>query len=130
MFLKFWLWWEYFKKFFLGALESVFAGRSVKFYFLAIINVIGKWYMLMIPPAVYVVYKLYEALDNAGIIAALQGLVQSTLNTVIYIANNCFQKILNLHDMLNCISTAPFQRTYPSSSETYSLAKAALNFIV
>ena len=124
--LKFLLWWEYFKKFFLSALGSVFAGRSVKFYFMAIINVIGKWYMLMIPPAIYVVYKLYEALENAGIIGALYGLVQSTLNTVIYIANNCFQKILNLKEMLECVSSAPFQQTLPSPADSYSIAKTAL----
>lgn len=121
MFLRFWLWWEYFKKFFLEALEKVFAGRPIKFYFLAIVKAIGKWYLIMVPPAIYVVYKLYEALEKAGILESLQHIVQNTLNTVVYIANNCFQYILNLHVMMECITNAP--------SKPYSVYGFALPFL-
>lgn len=107
MFFRFLLWLEYFKKFFLEALERTFAGKSTKFYFFAIIKIIGKWYMLLVPPSIYVVYKLYEALEKAGIIDRLKTIVTQTLNTVIFIADNCFSKILNLNEMLVCITNAP-----------------------
>lgn len=123
MFLRFFLWWQYFKRFFYESLSRVFQGRSIGFYFQTLINVIGKWYLIIVPPSIYVVYKLYEALQNAGILDKLQTIVQNTLNTVIYIANYCFPKILNLKDMMSCIDSAPSGPvTLPVNASNYLIA--------
>ncbi|MEQ9115224.1 MAG: hypothetical protein RLN62_00305 [Rickettsiales bacterium] len=112
--LRFWLWWQYFKKFFFEALSKVFAGRPISWYFSAIIQAIGKWYLIMVPPAVYVVYKLYVALEKAGILNELEKIVRSTIYSVTYIADFCFKDILDLKKMMSCIDSAPSSGPFPN----------------
>lgn len=64
-------------------------------------------YFLMTIPAIIVVYKLYEALKDAGIIAKFQIIVDGVLNTVMYIANECFPLITNIKALGACVADAP-----------------------
>lgn len=63
-------------------------------------------YFLITIPAIVVVYKLYEVLKEKGIIDKFQNLIISVTDMVLYIANNCFQDILNLRALGSCIASA------------------------
>lgn len=69
-----------------------------------IIVVIRYWYYAMTIPAVFVVYYLFKALVETGLMASFNDLVMSNVNIVKNIAVNCFPLITNLSAMMSCIS--------------------------
>ena len=72
-----------------------------------VLGVFKNIYFLIAVPALIVAYRFIKVLKDQGIIDAFQNTVNSSLDSVLYISNNCFPLILNLGQMLSCISQAP-----------------------
>lgn len=64
-------------------------------------------YFLMTIPAIIVVYKLYKALKDAGIIEKFQIIVDGVLNMVMHIASECFPLITNIRGLSTCVADTP-----------------------
>ena len=63
-------------------------------------------YAMITVPALYITYKLFEVLRDHGVIIQFKNTLETQLNSMIYIANNCFDNILELQKFLACISSA------------------------
>lgn len=63
-------------------------------------------YALITVPACYVVYKLYQVLEENGVIADFETTLTYQLSIVKYIADNCFVLLLDLHQFSSCIASA------------------------
>jgi hypothetical protein len=68
-----------------------------------IFSLFRHWYFYMTIAGVYVAYRLFEALENSGILARFTATVESTMKDIFRIADVCFPLIGNLKDMLRCI---------------------------
>lgn len=69
-----------------------------------IVNFIRYWYYLMTVPAIYVVYKLLNALDSSGILDKFNNIVTGMLTTITTISDKCFPLIADLKSMIACIN--------------------------
>ena len=72
-----------------------------------VFGIIRYWYFLMTIPAIIVVYKLFKVLEEKGIIAKFQAIVQGALNMVMYVANDCFPLILHVRELASCVANSP-----------------------
>jgi hypothetical protein len=84
---------------FLGPLRS---GDYFKFVF----GILKNLYLYMAAAGVYVVYYLFKALKNAGILDAFQNILDNTMQSIMIISHDCFPLISNLQSMLECIKAS------------------------
>ena len=62
-----------------------------------------SWYTYMVGASLYVVYKLFSALEKAGILEGFKNTVVKAMGSVYYIADTCFEKIGHFQSMIDCI---------------------------
>ncbi len=91
----------------LTKLVGKLTGAKFTDYVMTIFGFLKHWYFLLAIFSVVVVWRLYKALENAGVIAKFENIVMNTLNSVSYISEVCFPMILNISDLIQCIQTSP-----------------------
>jgi hypothetical protein len=83
----------------LGLLAPLKSGNYFQFVF----GILRSWYVYMTVASVYVVYHLFKALINSGILAGFTRIVTSIVNSVLIISHDCFPLITDLRSMFECI---------------------------
>jgi hypothetical protein len=79
--------------------KEITFGGAVSFIF----QQLRHWYFYMTVASVYVTYRLFVALQSSGILARFKITVESTMNDIFRIADQCLPMIGDLKKMLQCI---------------------------
>jgi hypothetical protein len=69
----------------------------------AITGFLNSIYVLITVPALLVTYKLFRILQEKQILADFIAIVKAQRDAIIYIADNCFEDILNISRLFSCI---------------------------
>ena len=95
-----------------------FKGISFAGMFGAMFSLLRSIYFYMIVASIIVMYYLYIALSNAGIIDAFKNLLFSAMHSIFYIAQTCFQHVgEGFGSVYKCIENAPAISSAPSPDE-------------
>jgi hypothetical protein len=98
---QFYMWLKYFR----SGFEKI-AGAG---FFLPVLFFIRKWYFFMLIPAIYVVYKLFYHLQLLGVITKFASIVAGAMHGVVFIADECFPKLLDMGNFTACVASANFE---------------------
>ncbi|NRA74196.1 MAG: hypothetical protein HRU36_05630 [Rickettsiales bacterium] len=71
-----------------------------------VFKIFRYWYSYITLVSIIVVYYLFKALEETGILDAIQNTLTYAFNTIILIAEQCFPLIVNLPEMFDCIKGA------------------------
>jgi hypothetical protein len=93
-----------------------------------IYGIISKWYIMVMVPAIIVVFWVLKGLTSTGILPATEKIVTSALEDTKSVARYCVPKITNLPAFWQCLSRPPKYEPTKEEKEFESNAKALLNF--
>lgn len=91
-------------KFFPEAFKKIFIDNDNNIRVPFILNVIKGIYFSVAGAAIYVVYYLFKALEETGILTSFKQILANNVQIIKNISLDCFPLILNLGDMMRCIS--------------------------
>ena len=70
-------------------------------------GLLTKWYLTVAIAAVVVTFWVFKGLEQAGVLTAVQQVVEQALNDTKSVAKYCVPKIANLGDFWNCLDNPP-----------------------
>ena len=80
---------------------------SLKGMVLSILKIFAHWYFLMVILSIIVLYRLFDALEKAGVIKKFSDIVTKAMKSELYISGECFPKITEIQAFIQCIQGAP-----------------------
>lgn len=91
----------------LKSLGTSISAGDFKMMVLAIFKLILHWYFLMVTVSIIVLYRLYNALEQTGVLDKFEKIVTKAIISVFYISEHCFPYMLQLKEFFNCVQGAP-----------------------
>ncbi|MCP5369624.1 MAG: DUF2670 domain-containing protein [Rickettsiaceae bacterium] len=91
-------------------LETIFSKLKLLFQspiVIFIYGIISKWYLMVMVPAIFVTYWVFQGLTDVGFFAAAEKTVSQALNESKAVARYCVPKIIDLPSFWDCLQNPP-----------------------
>lgn len=109
---------------FFSKLKLLFQSPIVIFVY----GIISKWYLMVMVPAIFVTYWVFQGLTDIGFFAAAEKTISQALNESKSVARYCVPKIIDPASFWDCLQNPPAYEPTQSEQIFEKNAKDLLDF--
>lgn len=70
-------------------------------------SILTKWYIIVAVGGIVVMYWVFKGLESAGVLEAIQNILEKAVTDAKSVAKNCVPKITNLQNFIDCLDNIP-----------------------